>query len=146
MRTTIEATSDVAVAEQFLAAVVSRDHGALRALLADDVWLRGMVVREVIERHDADGALEVFQGWFGGAIDVEVVDVSAEPVATRVRVAYRLRLRPDWAPDVWHLIEQTGYLRVHDSTIRRIDLVCTGFAPEVDHDHAIAVTSASTPG
>lgn len=132
MHTTITATTDAAVADQFLDAVVTRDHGALRALLADDVWLRAMVVREVIERHDAQGAVEVFQGWFGGAIDVQVVDVSAQPVTTRVRVSYRLRLRPEWAPDVWHLIEQTGYLRVQDGMIRRIDLVCTGFTPEAD--------------
>jgi flavin-dependent dehydrogenase len=38
--------------------------------------------------------------------------------------------RPTWAPDVWHVIEQSGYARIADGRVRRLDLVCTGFVPE----------------
>ena len=118
------------LARSFLHAVLARDDPALRRLLADDVWVRAMLVREIIERHDADGAVELFRGWFGRAHELQVLHASTHPAATREAVAYRLRLRPDWAPDVWHVIEQSGYARFHHGRIRRLDLVCTGFVPE----------------
>jgi hypothetical protein len=48
------------------------------------------------------------------------------------RVVYRFLLRPDWAPDTWHVIEQDAFLSVRDGLIRKIDLVCTGFMPVGD--------------
>lgn len=134
---TLERTiTSAEVARALLDAIVGRDHDALRRLLADDVWLRAMLVRDVVEHHDAAAAVEAFRGWFGGAVDLEVLHTSHHSVATREHITYRLRLRPEWAPDVWHVIEQTGYARVHDGEIRRLDLVCTGFAPEPGPDHA----------
>jgi hypothetical protein len=115
------------LARGFLHAVLTRDDPALRRLLADDVWVRAMLVREIIERHDA---VELFRGWFGGAHELQVLHASTHPAATREAVAYRLRLRPAWAPDVWHVIEQSGYARFDAGRIRRLDLVCTGFVPE----------------
>lgn len=118
------------VATTLLDAIVQRDRFALTAILAPDVWLRAMVVRDVIERHGAGAAIEVFDGWFGHAHELQVLWTASYPVATREHVSYRLRLRPDWAPDTWHLIEQSGYVRVLDGRVRRIDLGCTGFVPE----------------
>lgn len=123
---------DTDVAQAFLRAVVTCDDRRLRELLDDAVWLRAMLVREVVERHDADEAVAMFAGWFGTALEVRVLRSTTTSVATREAVTYRLRLRPHWAPDVWHVIEQTGYLRVQDGRIRRLDLVCTGFVPEPD--------------
>lgn len=125
-----DARTDAQVARAFLAAVVTRDERSLRALLAPDIWSRAMVVREVLERHDAENTIALFHGWFGTAHTVQVLWTTTYPVATREAVAYRLRLLPEWAPDVWHVIEQTGYLRVQQGRIRRLDLVCTGFVPE----------------
>ena len=118
------------VATTLLDAIVQRDRSALTAILAPDVWLRAMVVRDVIERHGAGAAIEVFDGWFGQAHELQVLRVASYPVASREHITYRLRLRPGWAPDVWHLIEQSGYIRVHEGRVRRIDLGCTGFLPE----------------
>ena len=53
-------------------------------------------------------------------------------VEGREFLAYNLLVRPDWAPDVWHVVEQSGYCRVVDDRVTRIDLVCTGFFPTDD--------------
>jgi hypothetical protein len=118
------------VAERLLRAIVERDGAALLTRFAPDVWLRVMLVREVIEHHDAVSAVARFQGWFGSAAACEVLHAATYPVASRQHLTYRFRLRPSWAPDVWHDIEQTGYLRVRDGRVSRLDLVCTGFHPE----------------
>jgi hypothetical protein len=120
------------VAAAFLDAVVTADADALRALLTTDVWLRAMLVRDVVEDHRADAAVERFDGWIWTAHEVQVLHATTRSAGLREAVTYRLRLRPAWAPDVWHVIEQTGYLRIVDGRIRRVDLVCTGFVPEHD--------------
>jgi hypothetical protein len=47
-------------------------------------------------------------------------------------VRYRVAERPAWVPEQWHVIAQTGYLRVRDGRISRLDLVCTGYHPVVE--------------
>jgi hypothetical protein len=118
------------VARALLMAIVTRDDARLRDLLADDVWMRAMLVREVVEHHDPDEVVDRFRGWYGGATALEVVRVTHDSVGTREAVSWQVRLRPPWAPDVWHLIEQRGYVRVRDGQVSRLDLVCTGFQPQ----------------
>lgn len=120
------------VARLLLRAIVGRDDPELRSLFSDDVWLRAMLVRQTIEAHGHDAVVDVFEGWFGNAHEVQVLHASTHVVGTRHRLTYRLRLRPGWAPDVWHVIEQTGYARVEGGHVRRVDIVCTGFVPEAD--------------
>jgi hypothetical protein len=121
---------DLAIARTLLTAITRRDELALLRLFAPDVWFRALVVREVLERHDALGAVAIYHGWFGRAEAFDVLGTSLAPAVSRSHLSYRVRLRPDWAPDVWHVIEQSGYVRVRDGRIARLDLVCTGFVPE----------------
>jgi hypothetical protein len=118
------------VGRRLIEAVVAWDEPTVRDLLADELWFRALLVRDVVEHHDADAAVEVLHGWYGSAYATELVHLSTEAVTTRERVTYRVRLRPAWEPGVWHLIEQTGYLRVTEGRISRLDLTCTGFHPQ----------------
>jgi hypothetical protein len=127
--TTLLTPTDHAVAERLLDAIVTFDPATLLELFAEDVWMRALLVREVIETHDAVAATARFHGWFGDLPAVRVLDASTAPAATRQRLTYRLHLRPRWAPDVWHAIEQTGYVRIRDGRVTRLDLACTGFVP-----------------
>jgi hypothetical protein len=119
------------VARRLLDAIVARDEYEMFELFAPDVWLRAMLVREVVEHHDAVAAVARFHGWFGTALAVEVQDAATSPAFSREHLRYRFRLRPAWAPDVWHVIEQSGYARIRDGRVARLDLVCTGFVPEL---------------
>jgi hypothetical protein len=118
------------VGRRLIEAVVAWDEPTVRALLADDLWFRALLVRDVVEHHDVGAAMEVLHSWYGSAYDTELVHLSTEAVTTRERLIYRVRLRPVWEPGVWHLIEQTGYLRVADGRVSRLDLACTGFHPQ----------------
>jgi hypothetical protein len=118
------------VTSALLRAIVERDVPALRELFAPDVWFRALVVHELLEQHDVPATLAVFDGWFGHATEVQVLMATTAPAGSRELLRYRLRLRPHWAPDVWHVIEQTGYARIADGRVRRLDLLCTGFVPE----------------
>jgi hypothetical protein len=120
---------EAVLVDRFLRAVIQGDEATLFTLLDPDVWLRAMLVREVIEERDAVATIARLHGWFGSAVAREVLHAATSPVASRHHLSYRFLLRPVWAPDVWHLIEQSGYARVRDGRISRLDLVCTGFHP-----------------
>ena len=55
-----------------------------------------------------------------------------DTVVGKERIRYRFLLRPDWAPETWHVIEQMAFLSIEDELIRKIDPVCTGFIA-IDH-------------
>lgn len=121
--------TSAATARAWLDAVTARDLDRLEALLADDVWLRVLLPREVMEAHDPEAVLDTFRSWFVTPAAIAATDAAHHTLAGREHVRYAFRLRPAWAVDTWHLIEQAGYLRVADGAVRRIDLVCTGFHP-----------------
>jgi hypothetical protein len=113
----------------FLDAIEARDFQSFRALLADDVWCRAMLVRQVVELHSADETLRLFEDWYATPEELQLEARDHHPMMGRAFVRYRLRLRPQWAPDRWHRIEQAGYLTTASSQLSRIDLTCTGFYP-----------------
>jgi hypothetical protein len=117
------------VARRLLDAIVTRDFASLDAILAADVWMRALLPREVVETHSAAATTEVIRGWFEPHEALEVVSAEQHTVEGREFLAYNLMVRPDWAPDVWHVVEQSGYCRVADDRVTRLDLVCTGFFP-----------------
>ena len=45
----------------------------------------------------------------------------------RVHIAYRIREHEDQ----WYLVEQQAYCTISDGLIQRMDLLCSGFRPEV---------------
>jgi hypothetical protein len=117
------------IARQFLDALAARDFDAMTTLLADDVWLRALLPRHVAEHHGSKATGGAFRSWFAGAEAFEVVAVGHDTIAGKERIAYRLVLRPNWRPETWHVIEQMAYLSIRSGRVRKIDLVCTGFAP-----------------
>jgi hypothetical protein len=124
-----KASTGAAVARRLLDAIVTRDFDGLYAILAADVWLRALLPREIVETHSATAATDVVRSWFGPHEAVEVVSTEQHTVEGREFLAYSLLVRPDWAPDVWHAVEQSGYCRVADGRVTRLDLLCTGFFP-----------------
>jgi hypothetical protein len=128
--TTMTTLSTPTVARQLVDAIVTRDEDQLRERFSTDVWFRALIVRHTVESHDVESVIATFRSWFGGAVRLQVLHTATYPVGGREHLSYRLRLRPEWAPEHWHVIEQSGYARVQDGRVRRLDLVCTGFVPE----------------
>jgi hypothetical protein len=126
-------TPSASTARAFVRAVVEQNRAALDALLTEDVWLRCLLVRTFVEQHERESAATTIHGWFGNAAEVVVEDTFHRTIEGREHVGWRVRVRPEWNPAVWHLIEQVGYVRVADGRIGRIDLVCTGFHPLTPH-------------
>jgi hypothetical protein len=58
-----------------------------------------------------------------------MIQAEHQTMIGRDYLRYRFLVRPEFAPTQWHVVEQTGFVRVRDGRITRIDMVCTGFHP-----------------
>ena len=123
----LQPTTDPAT--RLVEAVTTRDFAALERLLAPNVWFRVLLPRRIEEGHSADLAIGAIRRWFGGAAAFRVLGSQRHTMAGREFVGWRILLKPDWEPETWHEIEQSGYCRVKDGQISRLDLICTGFYP-----------------
>src|SRR5205085_1520824 len=77
-----------------------------------------------IEVLGAEAVAGKFATWFDSAERLELIQSVSEPVADRLHVSYRLRVRR--AGDPWNVVEQ-HLLCAHDGgRITALDLVCSG--------------------
>jgi hypothetical protein len=114
--------------EVFVTALVEGDAPRLAGTLAPDVQMRALIPPGPIEVLGADEVAGKFAAWFGSAELLELLRSVSEPVADRLHVSYRLRVRRGGDP--WNVVEQ-HLLCAHDgSRITTLDLVCSGFRPE----------------
>jgi tellurite resistance-related uncharacterized protein len=93
------------------------------------VWMRALLPRDIVETHSAEAAVETFREWFAPHETFKMLATEQHTVEGREFLSYNLLLRPEWAPDQWHVVEQSGYCRVTNDQVTRLDLVCTGFFP-----------------
>ena len=124
--TTSTATS---IAGRLLDAIVTRDFDSISVILASDVRMRALLPRSIVQTNTAEAAVETFREWFGAHKSCTVIATEQHTVGGREFLSYNLRVQPDWAPDQFHIVEQSGYCRVTDGRVTRLDLVCTGYFP-----------------
>lgn len=119
------------VGSLFLEGLANRDYPRMASCLAPHVRFRAMLPPGPMVWEGAETVGNVFSSWFGSAEEFEVIDAAVGEVGGRVRLSWRLRVRP--APfdigDGWHVIEQQAYADAGDS-IEALDLLCSGFHPE----------------
>jgi hypothetical protein len=121
-------TSATNLGDVFVTALVDGDTPRLAETLAPGVQMRALIPPGPIEVLGADEVAGKFAAWFANAEQLELIRSVSEPVADRLHVSYRLRVRR--AGDPWNVVEQ-HLLCVHDGDrITALDLVCSGFRPE----------------
>lgn len=129
-----DATTPVAnaarnAAVRFLEVLGRVDFEELERCLTRDVWFRALLPRRIHESNTARDAAAAYRSWFEGAGGSRLLESDHHTMAGREYLRYRFLFRPDWAPDRWHVSEQTGFCRVKDGLISRLDVVCTGVFP-----------------
>ena len=111
-----------------VAALAERDFRRLAGALTPDVRMRALIPPGPIEIAGAEAAAAKFSSWFGDAEELELIHSGSDPVADRVHVFYRLRVRKPG--DVPKLVEQHLLCAFDRNRINAFDLVCTGFRPD----------------
>ena len=112
----------------FVTALIDSDVPRLAGTLAPDVQMRALLPPGPIEVLGAEAVAGKFAAWFGSAERLELIQSVSEPVADRLHVSYRLRVRR--VGDRWNVVEQHLLCAHGGGQITALDLVCSGFRPE----------------
>jgi hypothetical protein len=124
-----------ALAGSFLEGLASQDFARLGGALAADACLRALLPSGLREWTGAEVIADRFAGWFGDTQDFDLVEATVGEVGGRLHLQWRLRLRAERLGAGWFTVEQQAYADTDESgRIAGLDLLCTGFRPEGDHD------------
>jgi hypothetical protein len=126
--------SQYAPADAFVEGLAAQDFARLGRALAADACLRALLPSGLWEWAGAEVIADRFARWFGGTEDFELVDAAAGEVGGRLHLHWRLRLRAERLGTGWFTVEQQIYADVDGGRIARLDLLCTGYRPEDEHD------------
>ena len=113
-----------AVADRVAADVARRDPQRLGAILTETARLRALLPGGPIEARGREHVAALLCALLDDFDTVDVVESAGEPVADRLLIHYRLRLRQATAH--W-VCTQTAVCRIVDGRLAAIDLLCSGF-------------------
>jgi hypothetical protein len=117
------------VGKAFITALAQRDFSGLADTLRADVRMRALIPPGPLEISGAEAAAAKFAAWFGDAEEFELIRSGSDTVADRLHVFYRLRVKKPG--DIAKIVEQHLLCAFDDHRITALDLVCTGFRPEL---------------
>jgi hypothetical protein len=124
-----------AVASSFIEGLAVQDFDRLGSALAADACLRALLPSGLREWAGAEAIAHRFARWFGDTQDFQPVEAAADEVGGRLHLHWRLRLRAERLGSGWFTVEQHAYADTGDGgRIARLDLLCTGYRREGDHD------------
>jgi hypothetical protein len=119
----------------FLDGLAAQDFAELGGALAAGARLRALLPSGLREQVGADVIADQFACWFGDTEDFELIEATVGEVGGRLHLHWRLRLRAERLGSGWFTVEQQAYADADESgRIARLDLLCTGYRPEGDHD------------
>ena len=124
-----------AFAGSFVEGLAAQDFAVLGGALAAGACLRALLPSGLREWVGADAIADRFAYWFGDTEDFELVEAAVGEVGGRLHLQWRLRLRAERLGRGWFTVEQQAYADTDESgRIAQLDLLCTGYRPEGDHD------------
>jgi hypothetical protein len=119
----------------FVGGLAAQDFGALGGALADGACLRALLPSGLRQWAGAKALADRFARWFGDTKDFELIEAAVGEVGGRLHLHWRLRLRAERLGSGWFTVEQQAYADTDENgRIARLDLLCTGYRPEGDHD------------
>src|SRR5579864_6818129 len=122
-------------AGSFLEGLAAQDFTQLGGALAADARLRALLPPGLREWTGAEAIAGQFAHWFGDTEDFELVEATVGEVGGRLHLHWRLRLQAERLGTGWFTVEQQVYADTDESgRIAGLDLLCTGYRPEGDHD------------
>jgi len=127
MTTTSKANESAEIGRVFVAALARQDWAEIASCFDDPVQFRALTPGGLRTAENRASAASYLQEWFGDADQFVLLSSQVEPMHDKLHITYRFRAHEDQ----WYIVEQQAYCIVHDGHIKQIDLLCTGFRPEI---------------
>jgi hypothetical protein len=124
-----------AVAGSFVQRLATQDFAELGGTLAGGACMRALLPSGLGEWTGAEAIAHRFARWFGDTQAFELVEAAVGEVGGRLHLHWRLRLQAERLGPGWFTVEQQAYADTDESgRIAGLDLLCTGYLAEGDHD------------
>jgi hypothetical protein len=124
-----------AVAGSFIQGLATQDFAELGGTLAGGACMRALLPSVFREWTGAEAIAHRFARWFGDTQAFELVEAAVGEVGGRLHLHWRLRLQAERLGPGWFTVEQQAYADTDESDrIAGLDLLCTGYLAEGDHD------------
>jgi hypothetical protein len=119
---------EFAVARSLLEALAAGDFDRLVAVFDDDASVSALLPAGFRVWNGGAEIAAMFEGWFGGVEDYELIDASVGQVGARLRLRWQLRLRRARLGSPARVVEQYAYAdTASNGRIHRMALLCSGF-------------------
>lgn len=118
-----------AAPDALLSALSLRDFERFAECLAPSAQARLFLPRGPELRTGRDDIARRFEGWFATTSNFEVLDTRNEPIGTRSRLSWRFSLSRDG--QTREVIEQVAFVDAGPDGISQIDMLCSGFLPDM---------------
>jgi len=124
-----------AVAGSFVQGLATQDFAELGGTLAGGACMRALLPSGLGQWTGAEAIARRFARWFGDTQAFELVEAAVGEVGGRLHLHWRLRLQAERLGPGWFTVEQQAYADTDESgRIAGLDLLCTGYRAEGDHD------------
>jgi ketosteroid isomerase-like protein len=120
----------VTPSQAFVDQLTARNFEQLASVLAPDAVARFLLPRGPQETAGAEAIARRFEGWFGGATNFTVLSTGNQAVGGRSLLRWRFRLSRDGQSS--EVIEQVAFVDSGPEGVYRLDLVCSGFLPDIE--------------
>ena len=111
----------------FIDALSHQAWDKLATCFDETVQFRALIPSGLKNAEDRAAAAHHLQKWFGDADQLILLDSKVERIQDRLHIMYRFRAHEDQ----WYVVEQHVYCVMQDGLIKKADLLCSGFRPEM---------------
>jgi hypothetical protein len=127
-----DSDSSATIGKLFVALLARQAWQELAACLDEAVQFRALIPSGLRTADDRASAASYFQKWFGDADQLILSTSLVQPMHDRLHITYRFSAHEDQ----WYIVEQQLYCIVQDGHLKQINLLCSGFRPEVNQSLA----------
>ena len=121
-----------AIAERFIKALNRQAWDDLAMCFHKEVRFSALIPGGLRTATERAGATNYLKLWFGDADQLLLLSSHVETLGDGLYLRYRFRAHEDR----WYVVEQHAFCTLRDGHIDRIDLLCSGFRPEIVTENA----------
>ena len=124
---TLQSDDALEIGKGFIRALEHQAWEELATFFDSAAQFRALTPNGLRVADDGDTAAKYLRKWFGDADQLILLSSEVKRMHDRLHISYLIREHEDQ----WYIVEQQAYCTIRDGQIKEMDLLCSGFRPEV---------------
>jgi hypothetical protein len=124
---TLQSNDPLEIGKGFVRALEHQAWEELAFFFDTAVQFRALIPGGLRVADNREAAAKYLRKWFGDADQLILLSSEVQRMHDRLHISYHIREHEDQ----WYIVEQQAYCTIRDGRITEMDLLCSGFRPEV---------------